>query len=178
MPARGRSWTAAGCPCRCGSRKWEPGRPCQSASSVPPMRGGGAPAPAATGTRRAVLHGAGGVRLTGGHREVTTLIAMLRGLEPGDARFQAAFTELREGVEEHVGREEGERVPASWPPSAGNWSGSAASWKRARGSSWPARPNTGSARQCTPCNAFPRKPSMDTVDIHLVAKPRLPASLT
>jgi Hemerythrin HHE cation binding domain len=46
------------------------------------------------------------------HQEVKTLIATLRGLEPGDAQFQAAFTELREGVEEHVGMEEDELMPA------------------------------------------------------------------
>ena len=46
------------------------------------------------------------------HREVKTLIATLRGLEPGDAQFQAAFAELREGVEEHVGMEEDELMPA------------------------------------------------------------------
>ena len=46
------------------------------------------------------------------HQEVKTLIATLRGLEPGDAQFQAAFMELREGVEEHVGMEEDELMPA------------------------------------------------------------------
>jgi hemerythrin superfamily protein len=46
------------------------------------------------------------------HQEVKTLIATLRGLEPGDAQFQAAFAELREGVEEHVGVEEDELMPA------------------------------------------------------------------
>jgi hemerythrin superfamily protein len=46
------------------------------------------------------------------HQEVKTLIATLRGLEPRDARFQAAFAELREGVEEHVGMEEDELMPA------------------------------------------------------------------
>ena len=42
------------------------------------------------------------------HQEVKTLIATLRGLDPGDAQFQTLFTELREGVEEHVGMEEDE----------------------------------------------------------------------
>jgi len=46
------------------------------------------------------------------HQEVKTLIATLRGLEPGEAQFQAAFAELREGVEEHVGMEEDELMPA------------------------------------------------------------------
>jgi hypothetical protein len=46
------------------------------------------------------------------HQEVKTLIATLRGLEPGEAPFQAAFAELREGVEEHVGMEEDELMPA------------------------------------------------------------------
>ena len=46
------------------------------------------------------------------HQEVKTLIATLRGLEPGDAQFQAAFMELREAVEEHVGLEEDELMPA------------------------------------------------------------------
>ena len=46
------------------------------------------------------------------HQEVETLIATLRGLEPGEAPFQAAFAELREGVEEHVGLEEDELMPA------------------------------------------------------------------
>jgi hemerythrin superfamily protein len=46
------------------------------------------------------------------HQEVKTLIATLRGLEPGAAQFQAAFAELREGVEEHVGMEEDELMPA------------------------------------------------------------------
>jgi hemerythrin superfamily protein len=47
------------------------------------------------------------------HQEVKTLIATLRGLEPGEAQFQAAFAELREGVEEHVGLEEDELMPAA-----------------------------------------------------------------
>jgi hemerythrin superfamily protein len=46
------------------------------------------------------------------HQEVKTLIATLRGLEPDDAQFQAMFAELREGVEEHVGMEEDELMPA------------------------------------------------------------------
>ena len=46
------------------------------------------------------------------HQEVKTLIAALRDLEPGEAPFQAAFAELREGVEEHVGMEEDELMPA------------------------------------------------------------------
>jgi hemerythrin-like domain-containing protein len=46
------------------------------------------------------------------HQEVKTLIATLRALDPGDAQFQAAFAELREGVEEHVGMEEDELMPA------------------------------------------------------------------
>jgi hypothetical protein len=46
------------------------------------------------------------------HQEVKALIATLRDLEPGEAQFQAAFTELREGVEEHVGMEEDELMPA------------------------------------------------------------------
>jgi hemerythrin superfamily protein len=46
------------------------------------------------------------------HQEVKTLIARLRGLEPGEAQFQEAFAELREGVEEHVGMEEDELMPA------------------------------------------------------------------
>ena len=46
------------------------------------------------------------------HQAVKTLIATLRGLEPGDTQFQAAFAELREGVEEHVGMEEDELMPA------------------------------------------------------------------
>jgi hemerythrin-like domain-containing protein len=45
------------------------------------------------------------------HQEVKTLIAMLRGLDPGDAQFQTLFAELREGVEEHVGMEEDELMP-------------------------------------------------------------------
>jgi hemerythrin-like domain-containing protein len=46
------------------------------------------------------------------HQEVKTLIAALRALDPGDAQFQARFAELREGVEEHVGMEEDELMPA------------------------------------------------------------------
>ena len=46
------------------------------------------------------------------HQEVKTLIATLRTLDPGEAPFQAAFAELREGVEEHVGLEEDELMPA------------------------------------------------------------------
>jgi hypothetical protein len=46
------------------------------------------------------------------HQEVKTLIATLRALDPGDAQFQGAFAELREGVEEHVGMEEDELMPA------------------------------------------------------------------
>ena len=46
------------------------------------------------------------------HRDAKALIATLRGLEPGEAPFQAAFAELREGVEEHVGVEEDELMPA------------------------------------------------------------------
>jgi hemerythrin-like domain-containing protein len=46
------------------------------------------------------------------HQEVKTLIAALRALDPGAAPFQAAFAELREGVEEHVGMEEDELMPA------------------------------------------------------------------
>ena len=42
------------------------------------------------------------------HREVKTLIATLRALDPNDERFQAKFAELREHVEEHVGMEEDE----------------------------------------------------------------------
>jgi hemerythrin superfamily protein len=45
------------------------------------------------------------------HREVKTLIATLRALDPGDAQFQTKFAELREGVEEHVGMEEDELMP-------------------------------------------------------------------
>jgi hypothetical protein len=45
------------------------------------------------------------------HQEVKTLITTLRGLEPGEAPFQAAFAELRERVEEHVGMEEDELMP-------------------------------------------------------------------
>lgn len=45
------------------------------------------------------------------HQEVKTLIAALRGMNPSDAQFQAKFTELREGVEEHVGMEEDELMP-------------------------------------------------------------------
>jgi hemerythrin superfamily protein len=45
------------------------------------------------------------------HQEVKTLIAALRALDPGDAQFQVRFTELREGVEEHVGMEEDELMP-------------------------------------------------------------------
>jgi hypothetical protein len=43
---------------------------------------------------------------------VKTLIAALRALDPGEAQFQATFAELREGVEEHVGMEEDELMPA------------------------------------------------------------------
>jgi hemerythrin-like domain-containing protein len=46
------------------------------------------------------------------HQAVKTLIAALRALDPGDAQFQATFAELREGVEEHVGMEEDELMPA------------------------------------------------------------------
>ena len=46
------------------------------------------------------------------HQQVKSLIAALRALEPGDAQFQATFAELREGVEEHVGMEEDELMPA------------------------------------------------------------------
>jgi hypothetical protein len=46
------------------------------------------------------------------HQEVKTLIATLRALDPGDAQFQAMLAELREGVEEHVGMEEDELMPA------------------------------------------------------------------
>ena len=45
------------------------------------------------------------------HQEVKNLIAALRGLNPGDAQFQARFTELRESVEEHIGMEEDELMP-------------------------------------------------------------------
>jgi Hemerythrin HHE cation binding domain len=45
------------------------------------------------------------------HREMKTLIATLRALDPGDAQFQTKFAELREGVEEHVGMEEDELMP-------------------------------------------------------------------
>jgi iron-sulfur cluster repair protein YtfE (RIC family) len=45
------------------------------------------------------------------HREVKTLIAMLRALDPGDEQFQTSFSELRESVEEHVGMEEDELMP-------------------------------------------------------------------
>jgi hemerythrin-like domain-containing protein len=46
------------------------------------------------------------------HQEVKTLIATLRALKPGDAQFQTRFAELREGVEEHIGMEEDELMPA------------------------------------------------------------------
>jgi hemerythrin-like domain-containing protein len=46
------------------------------------------------------------------HQEVKSLIAALRALDPGEAQFQATFAELREGVEEHVGMEEDELMPA------------------------------------------------------------------
>jgi hemerythrin superfamily protein len=46
------------------------------------------------------------------HQAVKTLIAALRALNPGEAQFQATFAELREGVEEHVGMEEDELMPA------------------------------------------------------------------
>jgi hypothetical protein len=42
------------------------------------------------------------------HREVKTLIATLRILDP---RFQPTFAELREGVEAHVAMEEDELMP-------------------------------------------------------------------
>jgi iron-sulfur cluster repair protein YtfE (RIC family) len=45
------------------------------------------------------------------HREVKTLIATLRTLDPGDEPFQTKFAELRESVEEHVGMEEDELMP-------------------------------------------------------------------
>jgi hypothetical protein len=45
------------------------------------------------------------------HREVKTLIATLRALDPGDEQFQTKFAELRESVEEHVGMEEDELMP-------------------------------------------------------------------
>ena len=45
------------------------------------------------------------------HREVKTLIATLRALDPDDERFQTKFAELRENVEEHVGMEEDELMP-------------------------------------------------------------------
>jgi hemerythrin-like domain-containing protein len=45
------------------------------------------------------------------HREVKTLIATLRALDPDDERFQTKFAELREHVEEHVGMEEDELMP-------------------------------------------------------------------
>ena len=45
------------------------------------------------------------------HREVKTLIATLRALDPGDAQFKVKFAELRESVEEHVGMEEDELMP-------------------------------------------------------------------
>jgi hypothetical protein len=46
------------------------------------------------------------------HQDVKPLIATLRGLEPGEVQFKTTFAELREGVEEHVGLEEGELMPA------------------------------------------------------------------
>jgi hemerythrin superfamily protein len=46
------------------------------------------------------------------HQAVKTLIAALRALDPGEAQFQVTFAELREGVEEHVGMEEDELMPA------------------------------------------------------------------
>jgi hypothetical protein len=45
------------------------------------------------------------------HREVKTLIAALRALDPGDAQCKVKFAELRESVEEHVGMEEDELMP-------------------------------------------------------------------
>jgi hypothetical protein len=45
------------------------------------------------------------------HREVKSLIATLRTLDPRDAQFQTTFAELREGVEGHVGMEEDELMP-------------------------------------------------------------------
>jgi hypothetical protein len=45
------------------------------------------------------------------HREVKSLIATLRTLDPRDAQFQSTFAELREGVEGHVGMEEDELMP-------------------------------------------------------------------
>jgi hemerythrin-like domain-containing protein len=45
------------------------------------------------------------------HREVKTLIATLRALNPGNTQFQGTFAELREGVEAHVGMEEDELMP-------------------------------------------------------------------
>ena len=74
------------------------------------------------------------------HQEVKTLIATLRGLKPGDAQFQAAFTELREGVEEHVGMEEDELIPAVAAALGRELERLASSWRSAGGSSWPARP--------------------------------------
>jgi hypothetical protein len=42
------------------------------------------------------------------HQDVKALIVELRGMKAGDMEFQAKFAELHEGLEEHVGMEEGE----------------------------------------------------------------------